>query len=62
MPDFIFKCQVTSQPGGLHPLRFDLSLPQMWPNVHVYVNDFSLGTVQNVIMLNVQTQYFKEGC
>lgn len=38
--DFIFKCQMASQPGGLQLLRCDLSLPQVWPNVHVYVNDF----------------------
>lgn len=38
MPVFlIFKSQVTSQPGGLHPLKFDLFLPQVCPHVHVHM-------------------------
>lgn len=34
-------------------------LPKVWPDIHVNVNAFSLRTVQNVIMLNVQTQYLQ---
>lgn len=60
----ILFSKVKSQPGGPRPLRFDPSLSERDPNEHVNANAFSLRTVQNVIMLNVQTQYFhsKDAC